>query len=108
MHLLTNRKAAVFLLVVVDNAGMDRVLALTLTDAASATGLHRREIEHLLKADTFPSAHHHGDPWVIPISDLERAGLKVDGEWLKRTRRFRRRRPIGRHCADCDAVTTAT
>jgi len=86
---------------------MDRTLALTLTDAAAATGVHRREIEHLLKAGTFPSAHHHGDPWVIPVSDLERAGLKVDGSWLKRARQNRRQHPIGRHCAECDAIATA-
>jgi len=60
-----------------------------------------------LKADTFSSAHRHGDPWVIPISDLERAGLKVDREWLKRARQFRRSRPIDRHYAGCDALTTA-
>ena len=82
------------------------MLALTLTDAAAATGVHRREIERLLKAEEFPSAHHHGDPWVVPISDLERAGLNVDGDWLKRARQFRRRHPIDRHCPDCDAVTT--
>jgi predicted DNA-binding transcriptional regulator AlpA len=96
-----------FRLVVVDNAEMDRVLALTLTEAAAATGVHRREIDRLLKADAFPSAHRHGDTWVIPIRDLEPAGLKVDREWLKRARQFRRSHPIDRHCADCDAVTTA-
>ena len=83
------------------------MLSLTLSDAAAATRVQRRAVESLLKAGAFQSAHHHGDPWVIPISDLERAGLKVDEKWLKRARQYRRRHPIDRRCADCDALTTA-
>ena len=85
---------------------VDRLLVLTLTDAAAATGMRRQQIEELLKAGSFPSAHHHGDPWVVPIADLESAGLKVSGAWLQRARRNRRRQPTHRRCTECDELAT--
>lgn len=58
---------------------------LSIRDAANATKLQSRSIRRRLAAGAFPGAHKVDDPesadqqrWMIPISDLETAGLLSD------------------------------
>jgi hypothetical protein len=58
--------------------------ALTLTEAAAATGRSRTTIRRYFDQHRFPNAFRDGDsenePWLIPLGDLEAAGLSlVDG-----------------------------
>lgn len=59
--------------------------ALTLTDAARATGVSRVTMRRYLDAGRFPNAFRDADsgsgalaPWRIPLDDLRAAGLDVD------------------------------
>jgi excisionase family DNA binding protein len=55
---------------------------LSITEAAEATGVHRRDIRRLLDAGRLPNAYMVSGPqrrsvWNIPVTDLVAAGLRV-------------------------------
>lgn len=54
--------------------------ALTLSDAATSCGTSRSTIRRKLDAKEFPNAYREGDdgPWMVPVTDLLAAGLKVN------------------------------
>lgn len=58
-----------------------RAAALTLSEAAKATGKHRDVIRRLLDGGKLPNAYRDDDaparPWMVPPGDLEANGLRL-------------------------------
>ncbi len=63
-----------------------------ITVAATLCKVNRADVEKLLKRGAFPSAHFDGTAsrgvWMIPLTDLEAAGLRPDPAALKKHQRW--------------------